>query len=225
MKKILFHGSEYRIESPTFGKGAKTNDYGRGFYCTENQELAREWACAKNVNGFCNKYELDITGLQVLNLNHSEYHILNWLALLADNRTYWQNGSISAEAKQYIHDNFLIDISDYDIIIGYRADDSYFSFAQDFTAGTISLQKLSEAMRLGKLGEQVVLKSRRSFEAIRFIESESVDGALYFSKKMARDREARKEYRKAKRTTSDINEIYMLDIMREKMKNGDARLQ
>ena len=53
---------------------------------------------------------------------------------------------------------FLLDISEYDVIIGYRADDSYFSFAQDFVAGVISLQKLSEAMQLGKLGEQIVLK-------------------------------------------------------------------
>lgn len=37
----------------------------------------------------------------------------------------------------------------------------YFSFAQDFVAGVISLEKLSEAMRLGKLGEQIVLKSPR----------------------------------------------------------------
>ena len=31
-------------------------------------------------------------------------------------------------------------------------------------AGVISLQKLSEAMQLGKLGEQIVLKSPQAFE-------------------------------------------------------------
>ena len=40
MKKILYHGSEFLIEKPEFGKGARHNDYGRGFYCTENIELA-----------------------------------------------------------------------------------------------------------------------------------------------------------------------------------------
>lgn len=44
MKKILYHGSEFLIEKPEFGKVARHNDYGRGFYCTENIELAREWA-------------------------------------------------------------------------------------------------------------------------------------------------------------------------------------
>lgn len=83
---------------------------------------------------------------------------MNWLALLADNRTYWQNGSIAEEAKSYIKENFLPDISSYDVIIGYRAHDSYFAFAQDFATGVISMQKLAHAMKLGKLGEQIVLK-------------------------------------------------------------------
>lgn len=168
MKKILYHGSEFLIEKLEFGKGARHNDYGRGFYCTENIELAREWACAKQKNGYVNIYELEMEGLKVLNLNDSKYHILNWLAILADNRTYWQNGSIAEEAKKYIKEHFLIDITPYDIIVGYRADDSYFSFAQDFVSGVISLEKLSEAMWLGKLGEQIVLKSPKAFETIYF---------------------------------------------------------
>ena len=163
MKEILFHGSEFVIETPVYGKGAKTNDYGRGFYCTQNIELAKEWACAKNKDGYVNQYEIDISGLSILNLNDSQYSVLNWLAVLADNRTYWQNSSIAEEAKRYLKENFLVDIKEYDVIRGYRADDSYFSFAQDFVMGAISLQKLSEAMRLGKLGEQVVLKSQRAF--------------------------------------------------------------
>ena len=43
--------------------------------------------------------------------------------------------------------------------IGYRADDSYFSFASDFINGAISYRQLCNAMCLGKLGQQFVLKS------------------------------------------------------------------
>lgn len=224
MKKILYHGSEFLIEKPEFGKGARHNDYGRGFYCTENKELAREWACAKQKNGYVNIYELDMEGLKVLNLNDSKYHILNWLAILADNRTYWQNGSIAEEAKKYIKEHFLIDITPYDIIVGYRADDSYFSFAQDFVSGAISLEKLSEAMRLGKLGEQIVLKSPKAFETICFQNYENVDAEIYYIKKAEREREARREYRRRKKESADIHELFMLDIMREGMENGDTRL-
>lgn len=224
MSKILYHGSENIIEKPEFGKGARNNDYGKGFYCTENIELAKEWACAKQNNGYANIYEFDMAGLEVLNLNSPEYNILNWLAILADNRTYWQNGSIAEQAKKYIKDNFLPDISGYDVIIGYRADDSYFSFAQDFVAGVISLQKLSEAMRLGKLGEQIVLKSQKAFEQIEFIGYEDVDAGEYFNKKREREREARQEYRKSKTVTANVDDLFILDIMREEIKNGDARL-
>ncbi len=28
-----------------FGFGSSTNDYGQGFYCIEDIELAKEWAC------------------------------------------------------------------------------------------------------------------------------------------------------------------------------------
>lgn len=220
----LYHGSEFIVEKPEFGKGARHNDYGRGFYCTEDLELAREWACAKNSDGYVNAYEFDMTGLNVLNLNDSQYNILNWLAILADNRTYWQNGSISEEAKRYIKEHFLIDISQYDVIRGYRADDSYFSFAQDFASGVISLEKLSEAMRLGRLGEQIVLKSRKAFEQIRFVGYENACAAVYYTKKAEREREARREYRRSKSYKADVNELYMIDIIREGMTNGDARL-
>ena len=225
MKEILYHGSEVVVEKPLYGKGAKTNDYGRGFYCTRDAELAREWACAKGSDGYANKYELETEGLKILNLNSGEYHILNWLALLADNRTYWQRGSIAEEAKKYIKENFLPDISEYDLIIGYRADDSYFAFAQDFVSGTISLQKLSEAMRLGGLGEQVVLKSRKAFDRIVYLGNEPVSGEEYYGKKMERERGGRREYRRKRAAKARISETFILDIMREGMKNGDARLR
>ena len=89
MERTLYHGSQIILEKPEYGKGARNNDYGRGFYCTEEIEPAREWACAKQTNGYVNQYKLNLEGLQVLNLNNGKYNILNWLALLAANRTYW----------------------------------------------------------------------------------------------------------------------------------------
>lgn len=223
-KIIIYHGSEKIIEQPTFGAGSPRNDYGRGFYCTESEELAKEWACSKNNNGFANKYELNTEGLSILNLNSKEYNILNWLAVLTSNRTYWENSAISETAKDYLRQNFMVDTSGYDIITGYRADDSYFSFAQDFVSGTISYQKLSEAMRLGKLGEQIVLMSEKAFHSIKFIEAIPAECNIYFPKKNQRDRTARKEYRQRKKQTADVSELYIIDIMREEIKQNDPRL-
>lgn len=222
---IVYHGSDHIIETPVYHGSKRTNDYGYGFYTTESKELAKEWACGDGRDGFANSYELDMEGLRILNLNGPEYNILNWLAVLTKYRSYWQNGSIAEDAKDYLQANFLVDLSQFDIVIGYRADDSYFSFAQDFVSGVISLNKLSEAMRLGKLGEQIVLKSRESFSHILFLGAEPAIAETYYEKKSMRDREARRAYRQTKRAADAINELYILDIMREGIKNGDPRLR
>ena len=222
---IVYHGSDHMIETPRYNGSKRTNDYGYGFYTTENKELAMEWACSDNRDGFANIYELNTDGLHILNLNDSQYCILNWLAVLTKYRSYWQSGSVAEEAKNYLQKIFLVDPSGYDIVIGYRADDSYFSFAQDFVSGAISLRKLSEAMRLGKLGEQVVLKSEKSFSHIRFIDAEPAAAETYFEKKSVRDRDARRAYRLSRQKEENIHELYMLDIMREEIKNGDPRLR
>lgn len=222
---ILYHGSEKIIDIPVFGKGSTNNDYGRGFYCTESEELAKEWACSNNNNGFANKYEFDIDGLNVLYLNSEKYNLLNWLALLTKNRTYWENSTVSETAKKYLAEHFMIDTTPFDVIIGYRADDSYFTFAQDFVAGTISYRQLGDAMRLGRLGEQIVLISEKAFKRIKYISNSPADASVYYKKKKERDRTARKEYRQTKSEAPLPDELFILDIMRGGMKQNDERLR
>ena len=82
----LYHGSTDIIESPVFGKGKTYNDYGQGFYCTENMELAREWACLEGIDGYVNRYTINLDNLSVLNLRDPEYSILHWLTILTENR-------------------------------------------------------------------------------------------------------------------------------------------
>ena len=221
----LYHGSIKIIEKPEFGKGNPRNDYGLGFYCTKNLELAKEWACSDQSGGFANVYSLDINGLALLELTEPKYGILDWLAILVNNRVFDITSQMASEAKEYITEHFLPDINAFDIIRGYRADDSYFTFAMDFLSNAISLNQLKRAMSLGALGEQFMLKSRKSFDLLRFIGSEEVNGEIYWPKRHRRDKEARDQYLKRERkTTRAINDIYMLDILREEMKQGDARL-
>ena len=40
----LFHGSQNLDVQPRFGLGDDRHDYGKGFYLTEDAELAKEWA-------------------------------------------------------------------------------------------------------------------------------------------------------------------------------------
>lgn len=227
MEKALtiYHGSQKIIHVPIFGKGNPRNDYGLGFYCTESLELAKEWACTEENSGYANKYEFDMSGLTVLNLSSSQYNILNWLSVLLQNRIFKISNDIAAEGKEYLLSRFLPKYRDFDVIIGYRADDSYFSFANAFLNNTLSLHQLEKAMYLGKLGEQIVLKSKKAFDQITFSKMIPAEKEIYYPKKTTRDKEAREAYRKehTDRRASDV--IYLIDILREEWNADDPRLR
>lgn len=192
---ILYHGSTQIIEKPMYEKGKIYNDYGRGFYCTEQKEVAGEWACGQYKDGYINQYELKEAQLRLLDLLSGKYTVLHWLALLMEHRRVRISTPMMKLGVQWLKDNFLISLEPYDIVKGYRADDSYFSFARAFVNNEISLEQLSYAMRLGKLGEQIVLKSERAFEYIYFVSYQVVDSAAYFPKRKERDETARAEFR------------------------------
>lgn len=223
-KVTLYHGSEAIIQKPEFGKGKTYNDYGVGFYCTEHIELAKEWACTESADGYVNQYSIDMNALKVLNLSSDAYNILHWLALLMNNRKFRISTPVMKRGAVWLEENFLPDISEYDIIIGYRADDSYFSFARAFINNEISLAQLSYAMRLGKLGEQIVLKSKRAFDTVQFESYIAVDHTEYYVKRKTRDNEARNSYRE-ELERDDIDGLYMRDIIKEEVKADDPRLR
>lgn len=222
---IIYHGSKDIIEKPEFGKGNKKNDYGLGFYCTENVELAKEWACSNNeTNGYANQYEIDLSDYKVLDLRDEKYSILNWMALLLKFRTFDVITPISAQAKEYILENFYVDVEEYDVIIGYRADDSYFSFAKDFINNTISVEQLAEAMRLGELGIQIVLKSKKAFNTVKYISYELAECKEYYVKRVSRDKKARETYLSGHRQNLVSDGLFVMDIIRKGLKNGDRIL-
>ena len=224
MVRKLYHGSCDIIEKPVFGKGKRYNDYGLGFYCTDSLEMAKEWGVSHDKDGYANYYELECDGLRILDLNDPQYCILHWLAVLLENREFDVPSALALEAKEYILKNFAVDYKDYDAIIGYRADDSYFSFAQDFINGTISYRQLNNAMHLGKLGQQFVLKSKKAFDRIRFIGAEVAEREEWYAKQQSRDQKARRQYFDVERFKRQRGDLYIMQIMDEEMKPNDPRL-
>lgn len=223
---VIYHGSQQIVEVPKFGIGKTYNDYGQGFYCTENIELAKEWACPVKNDGYANKYILHLDGMNVMHLTKGQFNILNWLAILLSNRKFDITSPVGNSAREFILSRFMPDTTNVDVMIGYRADDSYFSFAEDFVNNTISLRDLNRAMQLGTLGEQIVLLSERSFKQIEFANYEIADYREYYFKRAERDQNARASYANQKKNLQQLmNDIFILDIIREDMKHDDPRLQ
>ena len=154
----LLHGTDHIIEVPDIHIGNPHNDYGMGFYCTRVDEMAREWACKKNTDGFVNSYDFDTEGLKVLNLLDGMHTVLNWMALLLQFRTFKLDSEVAVDARDYLIDHYSIDLTGFDVVIGYRADDSYFQYAESFVSNTLPLRSLNKALKLGKLGEPVAEK-------------------------------------------------------------------
>jgi hypothetical protein len=224
MIRKIYHGSKNIIEKPIWGYGKTYNDYGLGFYCTYELDMAKEWGADVNHDGYANCYSIDCDGLKILDLNSEDYCTLHWLAVLLENREFDISSMLALEAKEYLLSNFKVDYENFDIIIGYRADDSYFSFAQDFINGTISYRQLGNAMHLGKLGQQFVLKSKKSFDRVVFERYEIASASEWYLKKMQRDKAARREYFDVERNKRQRGDIYITHILDEEVKADDPRL-
>lgn len=223
--KIL-HGTDHIIERPDISLGNPHNDYGRGFYCTKLDEMAREWACKKNTDGFVNIYEFDMEGLKVLNLLDGKHSVLNWIALLLKYRTFKLNSEIAIDAREYMIEHYSVDLTEYDVVIGYRADDSYFQYAESFVSNALPLQSLNKALKLGRLGEQTAVISEKGFNRLKFIDAYAVDKTVYYPMFLDRDTKARDAYRKEiKKSKSYRDDLFVMDILREEMDNDDPRIQ
>ncbi len=218
----IYHGSKQVVEVPTFGLGRKNNDFGLGFYCTESNALAKEWAVSSLRDGFSNRYTLETEYLNILNLNSPDYTILNWMAVLVEHRLFSIRTPIARRAKQYLAEHFGINVNAFDLIVGYRADDSYFDFAEAFLSNAITVEQLSRAMRLGKLGEQIVLKSQFAFSKIRFEGFEVARKDEFNVLRKARNDKASQTYLGIQEEEGDG--LYILDIMRGGITNDDLRI-
>ena len=160
--------------------------------------------------------------MKILNLNSPDYTILNWIAVLVEHRLFSIKTPIARRAKKYLIDNFGINVNAFDIVTGYRADDSYFDYAESFLNNAISVEQLAAAMKLGKLGEQIVLKSQFAFSRIRFEGFDVAEKEEFYVLRKARDDEANRLYLELLEEESDG--LYIQDIIRGGISNDDSRI-
>ncbi len=81
-------------------------------------------------------------------------------------------------------------------------------------------------MRLGKLGEQVVLKSEKAFKKVEYLDSktEFADSNIYFPKREKRNIDAQTQYLDTDRNVIDDDGMFVRDIIRKKITNENIKL-
>lgn len=221
-KKRLFHGSLEVVSRPQFGLGSSKNDFGKGFYCTEIEYLAKEWAAQSlDKSGYCNEYLFDMSGLVVLDLTQPKYNLLNWLALLYKYRDFATHSYDAKENMKYLQENFAVDINSCDVIIGYRADDSYFTWAKEFVEDQITYELLKRAMMYGGLGNQIVLVSQRAFSKIEFVKSTEVDRSFFYQRNARAIKADKRYFREKEETPKSDDELTASKIRKGGLKNED----
>lgn len=207
MAKItLYHGTPNKIVTPMYGQGDDKHDYGRGFYLTDDIELAKEWAVCRPVetNGWVHKYELDCDELKILDFK--EYDVLAWLAELMKHRDAADSKRYRMLAGKFIM-KYGIDTSEYDVIKGWRANASYFYIAKEFVRDNIDIDILEELLSLGGLGIQYCIKSELAYSKLHEIQDGlmSVEYSEFNDKYNKRDVIARKNMRDL--VESDANTV------------------
>lgn len=205
-KLTLYHGSPNKVVVPTYGKGEDKHDYGKGFYLTENQTLAKEWAVSRpnEQNGWIHTYQLDTDGLSILNFQ--EKGVLPWLAELMKHRDAADSKRYRMLAQKFIQ-AYGIDTSAYDVIKGWRANASYFYIAREFVRDNIDMDILEELLFIGGLGIQYCVKSERAYAHLHEVDNGlmMVPYAEFNEKYNQRDIDARQKMRTL--IDSDANRV------------------
>lgn len=152
----------------------------------------------------------------------TNYHPSDMIAVLVEHRLFSIKTPVARRAKRYLIENFSVNVNAFDVITGYRADDSYFDYAESFLNNGISVEQLAYAMGLGKLGEQIVIKSKFAFSKLKYEGFDVAEKDKYYVLRKARNDEANQLYLEMLEEESDG--LYIQDIMRGGIKNDDPRI-
>ena len=215
---ILYHGSKAVVKSP-IPKGSKPyNDYGPSFYLSLDLDAAKSWACKNDEPGVVNKYEIRndaFKHLKVLDLtNKDKYSLLNWVAILIhfkelDPLLIDEN----SEAIEWLN-KFYIDVNEYDVVIGFRADDSYWLFPEEFIKNNISFEDLGKVYMLGELGIQYAFMSKRAISLLKFAGTiECEESFVGLHKNIVK--EASKQFFNIIHQKKTTSKTYILDLIRQ----------
>ena len=214
----LYHGSKAVIANPIVQGSKCDDDYGPSFYLTTDLNTAKSWACKENVLGIVNEYICDskvFRNFKILDLTNKDlYSVLNWVAILMHFRILDSSFKKNNIATLKWLEKYFIDVDQYDIVIGFRADDSWFRFPSRFVSNDLAFEDLEKVFLLGNLGIQYAFMSKRAIKSLKFnsaIECERT----YLGNHQRIVKEATKIFDEILNSPRDPNKTYILDLMRK----------
>ncbi|MBQ0008743.1 MAG: DUF3990 domain-containing protein [Firmicutes bacterium] len=214
---ILFHGSNAIIETPVQYGSSKDNDYGPSFYVTVNNFSGKIWACKNEQVGYVNKYFIrndlfnDLTMLDLT--NKDKFSVLTWLAILMHFRKLDERFKKLYENRIKWLEKYYIEVTDYDVIKGFRADDSYFKFPLCFINGTLSYEKLCKVYKLGNLGIQYAIMSKKAISGLKFLDAKECDES-FVGKYKDIVTDATRQFNEILNEPINDNETFIMDLMK-----------
>ena len=152
----LYHAGNVVIREPDIHHGRKNADFGQGFYTTDDYGFACRWVREKpGAQVIINHYELDTNGLRIKKFERDR----EWFEYIFANR-------------RLRPDIYL----DFDVIIGPIANDTIYETFGIITSGYLSDEEAMKLLLVGPCSHQIVLKTQRAADNLRFASSEALSG-------------------------------------------------
>lgn len=141
----IYHGSSLEVISPDISRSRIDIDFGAGFYCTQDINMAKKWACNRN-NSVLNIYRINPEDFRIKQLEADE----EWLYYVMENRT--------GRTGEY---EIGFDEEEYDVITGPTADDKLFNIIDMFNDGFINVENAIKVINCMHYCNQIVFKIRK----------------------------------------------------------------
>ena len=145
-QRIVYHGSNVAVPQPEIRQNGYAKDFGFGFYCTDYERQAQRWAIGKRGKAIVSVFSVgDLFGLKVLSFPKMTEE---WLDFVVDCR----------RGKAH----------DYDVVEGPMADDTIWSFVEDFIAGLITRAAFWELVKFKYPTHQITFCTPQALARISY---------------------------------------------------------
>ena len=111
-------------------------------------------------------------------------------------------------------EKYYIDVTQYDVVIGYRADDSYFRFPVRFISNDLAFEDLESIYLSGDLGTQYAFMSDKAIKSLSFKEVLECEES-FLGHHFSIVKKATREFDEILNQPRNPSKTYILDLMRK----------